>query len=91
MIIAQSLIEKTLNEALSTGADFAEIFAEDSYSSRLSLIDSAPKDAFVGKQYGAGIRVQFGHEEIYVTTSDLSEAGLLKAARTAAQAKAGGQ
>lgn len=91
MIIAQSLIEKTLNEALSTGADFAEIFAEDSYSSSLSLIDSAPKDALVGKQYGAGIRVQFGHEEIYVTTSDLSEAGLLRAARTAAQAKAGGQ
>lgn len=89
MIISKSLVEKTLNEALSTGADFAEIFAEESYSSRLSLIDSSPKEALVGRQYGAGIRVHFGKEEIYITTNDLSEAGLIKAARTAAQAKAG--
>lgn len=89
MIISKSLIEKTLNEALSTGADFAEIFAEDSYSSRLIVMDSAPKEALVGRQYGAGIRVHFGHEEIYITTNDLSENGLIKAARTAAMAKAG--
>lgn len=89
MIISKSLIEKTLNEALSTGADFVEIFAEESYSSRLSVIDSVPKEALVGRQYGAGIRVHFGKEEIYITTNDLTEAGLLKAARTAAQAKAG--
>src|SRR6187402_3357364 len=91
MIIPRSLIEKTLNEALSTGADFAEIFAEESYSSRLSVIDSCPKEALVGRQYGAGIRVHFGKEEIYITTNDLSEAGLIKAAKTASQAKTGGQ
>ncbi len=89
MIISKTLVEKTLNEALATGADFAEIFAEESYSSRLSLMDSAPKEALVGRQFGAGIRVHFGHEEIYITTNDLSEVGLLKAARTAAQAKTG--
>ncbi len=88
MIIAKSLIDKALNEALSTGADFAEIFAEESYSSRLSVVDSVPKDAAIGRQYGAGIRVHFGTEEIYMTTSDLSERGLMKAARMAAQAKA---
>lgn len=89
MIIANSLVEKTLNEALSTGADFAEIFAEDSYSSQLSLIDSSPSAAIVGRQYGAGIRVHFGLEEIYVTTNDLSEASLLKSARAAAQVMKG--
>lgn len=89
MIIPKGLIEKTLNEALSTGADFAEIFAEESYSSRLSVVDSTPKEALVGRQYGAGIRVHFGKEEIYITTNDLSEQGLIRAARMAAQAKAG--
>jgi TldD protein len=89
MIIAKSLIEKALNEALSTGAEFAEIFAEESYSSRLSVVDSAPKDAIIGRQYGAGVRVHFGTEEIYITTNDLTEKGLVKAARMAAQAKAG--
>lgn len=90
MLIPKSLLEKTLHEALSTGADFAEVFAEDSYSSMLSMIDSKPKTASVGRQYGAGIRVHFGVEEIFVTTNDLSEIGLLKAAKTAAQAKPGG-
>jgi TldD protein len=87
MLVARSSIEKVLNEALSTGADFAEIFAEDSYSSHLSVKDRTPKTARVGRQKGAGIRVFFGLEEIYVTTNDLSENGLLKAARQAAQAR----
>jgi TldD protein len=90
-LVSPRLIEKTLNEALSTGADFAEIFAEDSYSSLLSVIDSRPQSATVGRQYGAGIRVHFGLEEIYVTTNDLSESGLLKAARTAALARPQGE
>lgn len=89
MIISKSLMEKALDEALSTGAEFAEIFAEESYSSRLSLVDSTPKEAQIGRQYGAGIRVHFGHEEIYITTNDLSANGLMKAARAAAQAKPG--
>jgi len=90
MLISKSLLEKTLNEALSTGADFAEVFAEDSYSSMLSMIDSKPKTASVGRQYGAGIRLHFGTEEIFVTTNDLSETGLIKAAKTATQSKPGG-
>ena len=90
-LISTSLIEKTLNEALSTGADFAEIFAEDSYSSVLSVVDSRPQSATVGRQYGAGIRLHFATEEIYVTTNDLSEQGLLKAARTAALARPSGE
>lgn len=90
-LIARSLVEKTLNEALSTGADFAEIFAEDSYSSVLSVVDSRPQSATVGRQYGAGIRLHFGTEEIYVTTNDLSERGLLRAARTAAASRPSGE
>lgn len=91
MIVAQSIIEKTLEEALSTGADFAEIFIEDSYSSVLSLMDSSPKNSTIGRNHGAGIRIHFGTEEIYVTTNDLSEAGLIRAARGAAQARPGGE
>ena len=80
---------KSLDAALSNGADFAEIFAEESYSSELSMVDSKPSRAIVGKLHGAGIRVFYGFEQIYVTTNDLSEAGLLKAAKTAAQVKKG--
>ncbi len=86
-IVPKAWIEKALDQALVTGADFAEVFVEDSRSTMLSMIDGKPKGATVGRQYGAGVRVHFGVEEIHVTTNDLSEAGLVKAAKKAAQAQ----
>ncbi len=86
MIISQSSIEKVLEAGLEKGADFAEIFVEDTYISSLSLADSQLDSATVGKNLGAGIRLFYGKEVIYVISNDLSEEALLHAARTAAQA-----
>ncbi len=88
-MLQPSRVKKVLDAALERGAQFAELFVEDTYSSNLSLIDSKPSQAVVGRLKGAGIRVFYGHEQIYVTTNDLSEAGLLKAARTAAAGRVG--
>ncbi|WP_409479406.1 TldD/PmbA family protein [Pseudobdellovibrio sp. HCB154] len=90
MIIQTHILQKALDAALSTGADFADIFVEDTYSSNLSVLNSRPDKAIVGQLYGAGIRVVFGTEVVYVTTSDLSEKGLVKAALIAAQSQTGG-
>lgn len=90
-ILPKSWLIRALDEALATGADFAEIFVEDSTSSTLSVIDKKPKGAALGRQYGAGVRVHFGIEEIHVTTNDLSADGLVKAARKAAGARPQGQ
>lgn len=87
MIINPSFLEKALDAALSTGADFADIFIEDTYSSNLSLLNQNPHQAIVGQIFGAGIRLFFNHEIIYVTTNDLSQDGLIKAALHAAQAR----
>ncbi|MCM2355028.1 MAG: TldD/PmbA family protein, partial [Pseudobdellovibrio sp.] len=89
MIIQTHILQKALDAALSTGADFADIFVEDTYSSNLSVLNSRPDKAIVGQLYGAGIRVVFGTEVVYVTTSDLSEKGLVKAALIAAQSQTG--
>ena len=88
-MLEKHLVRKVLDAALSGGADFAEIFAEESYSSELAMVDSKPSTALVGRIYGAGLRLFYGTEQIYVTTNDLSEEGLLKAAQTAAKAKVG--
>lgn len=88
-MLQPSRVKKVLDAALERGAQFAELFVEDTYSSNLSLIDSKPSQAVVGRLKGAGIRVFYGHEQIYVTTNDLSEAGLVKAARTAAAGRVG--
>ncbi len=89
MIIQTNLLQKALDAALSTGADFADIFIEDTYSSNLSVLSSSPEKAIVGQLYGAGIRLFFGHDVVYVTTNDLTEKGLMKAALTAAKSKRG--
>lgn len=90
MIVQPHILTKALDAALSTGADFADIFLEDTYSSQLSVLNSKPEQAIVGQLYGAGIRLFFGHEIVYVTTNDLSEAGLVKAALNAAQSRGKG-
>ncbi|WP_413288637.1 TldD/PmbA family protein [Bdellovibrio sp. HCB337] len=90
MIISQNILQKALDAALSTGADFADIFVEDTYSSQLSILSSNPESAIVGQLYGAGVRLFFGHEIVYVTTNDLSETGLVKAALNAAQSRGQG-
>ncbi|KYG61456.1 Zn-dependent protease [Bdellovibrio bacteriovorus] len=90
MIVQPHILTKALDAALSTGADFADIFLEDTYSSQLTVLNAKPEQAIVGQLYGAGIRLFFGHEIVYVTTNDLSEAGLVKAALNAAQSRGQG-
>ncbi len=91
MIIQPHILTKALDAALSTGADFADIFVEDTYSSNLSILSSKADQAIVGQLYGAGIRLFFGHEIVYVTTNDLTEQGLVKAALNAAKSRGTGE
>ncbi len=90
MIVQPHILSKALDAALSTGADFADIFLEDTYSSSLTVLNSSPDQAIVGQLYGAGVRLFFGHEIVYVTTNDLSEEGLVKAALNAARSRGTG-
>ncbi len=87
MILPEIRLQKTLDAALSTGADFADVFVEETYSSQLSLLNQKADKAIVGTLYGAGIRLFFGEEIVYVTTNDLSEEALIKTALMAAQAR----
>ena len=86
MIIQDSVLSKTLDTALSLGADFAEVFAERSFSQSLSLKDSKPSESISGQEVGAGVRLFSGTEQIYAYTNDLSEESLIRVARSAAKA-----
>jgi len=85
-MIKKSLIEKVLLKAASTGADFAEIYAENSMNSKIQLLDNKIKKSINGYDYGAGIRVIFGTKAIFAYTNDLSEKSLLKVAETVSKA-----
>jgi|SRR5690554_2779774 TldD protein len=85
-MISQELIAKVLERALSNGADFAELFLENTYNSSIRFYDGKTQQSIVGKDFGIGIRVFYGISAIYAYTSDLSEKGLLSAADAVSKA-----
>ncbi len=87
--LAPELVEQVLDRALSRGADFAEIFAEDKTYSGIQLLDQKVKSCVSGQDFGAGVRVLYGTEAVYAYTSDLSLAGLLAVAEQVAAAQTG--
>ncbi len=86
MLLNDGLLKKVIEMALSQGADFAEIYVEDTRKRQFSYLDGRPEKAISGHTLGAGIRIFSGLEQIYTFTNDLSEKGLLRAAKQAADA-----
>lgn len=85
-MLSKSIMEDVLTAALSTGGDFAEVFAEDRFSNSLSLQDGKMDRSISGRDAGVGIRVFNGLQSVYAYTTDFSKEGLLKAAKKAAHA-----
>ena len=84
------IVNRTLAAAMRTGADFAEIFAEDRRSSSAVLDDGRVEEVVSGRDRGAGIRVVAGETTGFAHTADLSAAGLLAAAGAASAAASRG-
>jgi len=57
LMIKKSIVERVLQKALSNGADFSEIFLEDSTTSTMQLLDSKIVNSITGMINGVGIRV----------------------------------
>ncbi len=89
-MLDHELINRTLSTALSTGAEFAELFVEDKKSSSAMLDDGRVEELTSGRDRGAGIRVVVGDTTGFAHTADLSELGLAGAAEVAAAAARGG-
>ncbi len=89
-MIEQELLQGVLAAALRTGADFAEVYAEDKRSTSVALDDGRVEQVTSGRDRGAGIRVVKGDTTGFAHTADLSEAGLRAAAEVAAAAASQG-
>ena len=89
-MIDHDVVARTIAEALRTGADFAEVYAEDKRNTSVALDDGRVEQVTSGRDRGAGIRVINGETTGFAHTSDLSEAGLAEAARAAAAAASQG-
>ena len=85
-MITREVCQRVLRKAVSTGADYAEIFAENTLNHTINMIANkvdSIKDAVVA---GAAVRVYKGLRSVMATTVDTTEAGLLACAEKAAEA-----
>jgi TldD protein len=83
-MIEQRILEEVLGVALSTGGDFAEVYADNTRNNSLTFVDGKI-DKIVDNTYsGVGVRVFLGDKTVYATTTDLSREGLLACAKSAA-------
>ena len=89
-MIEQDVLERVLAAAVRTGADFAEVYAEDKRSTSVGLDDGRVEQVTSGRDRGAGIRVIKGDTTGFAHTADLSEGGLRAAAEAAAAAASQG-
>ncbi|MCD4819401.1 MAG: TldD/PmbA family protein [Candidatus Cloacimonetes bacterium] len=81
-MIKRELMEKIIEKMISAGADFAEIFFENTNIFNIHFLDEKPKNSLNGADFGVGLRAFYGKTAIYAYTNDISEAGLLKAAKS---------
>ena len=85
-MIARDICQRVLQKAVSTGADYAEIFAENTVNHAIDMISDkvdAIKDTVIA---GAAVRVYKGLRSVMATTVDTTETGLLRCAEKAAEA-----
>ncbi|MBE6922706.1 MAG: TldD/PmbA family protein [Ruminococcaceae bacterium] len=85
-MIARDICQRVLKVAVSTGADYAEIFAENSVNHSISMIANKVENIRDTVIAGAAVRVFKGLRSVMATTIDTSEAGLIRCAEKAADA-----
>lgn len=83
-MLNKSILEDIIDNAISSGGDFAEVFVENKVSNSINLVNGKIDNANTGIDYGVGIRVIKDTNEIYVYTNDDSRDNLLKLGQKAA-------
>ena len=85
-MISRDICQRVLQKAVSTGADYAELFAENTVNHSISMIASKVDSINDTVIAGAAVRVYKGMRSVMASTIDTSEAGLLRCAEQAAEA-----
>ena len=83
------ICQKVLEKCLTTGGDFAEIFAEETTTNSLNMVSGELKNAATTNLHGASIRILKGAKEVSGYTNDFSEESLLKLASDLSQSVEG--
>ena len=79
-MITKALLEEVLAKAMSTGADFAEVFAENTRSNSIYMVDGRVDSITDNTIAGVGIRAFSGVRCVSASTIDMTREGLLRCA-----------
>ena len=85
-MISRLLLEDVLAAAMSTGADFAEVYAEKTRNNGIRFLNGKIDTVNDDMVSGVGIRAFIGTRTVYATTTDVSRSGLLRCAKAVADA-----
>jgi len=85
-LISREICSRVLQAAVATGADYAELFAENTLNHSINMIASKVDSINDGVIAGAAVRVYKGLRSVMATTVDTSEEGLVRCAKKAADA-----
>ncbi len=88
--IDEEIARKLLDEALSQGGDYADLFFEYTASGGLSFEEGITRSASRSVSVGLGVRVLKGEATGYAHVEDLSFEAMRRAAQTAARIASGG-
>lgn len=86
-MLDQNLVSEVLALARRGGADFSELFVEDTLTTTLRLHQGEVKDAGGGNLFGAGLRLLYGSRVVYAYTNDVTDSGLRELADAVARAR----
>src|ERR1700731_675047 len=82
--ITEHDLQSYIDQALSAGGDYADLYFEYLATSSLSIDESIVKSAVQGVSLGVGVRVIAGERTGYAYSDDLSPERIRRAARVAA-------
>lgn len=88
-LISKNTAEAVLLSAVSTGAEFAEIFMENNIKNSIGVINGKVERANSGIDYGCGIRIIDKDKVVYVYTNKPERENLIRLAKEGAQAVKG--
>jgi len=85
-MIAKDVCLKVLQKAVSTGADYAELFCEHTDERSVGMLSDKVHSIQTSVIAGASVRVYKGLRSVMASTVDTSESGLIRCAERAAEA-----
>ncbi len=88
-MLGRNLIKKVLDAALTTNADFAEVYIEDKFQTDATMLSSKVEKVDNSKVFGIGVRVARGYHTVYGYTNSPKEEDLVKLASDLAQSFSG--